>query len=347
MKTRPIINDFLRTPWVAATPVDDSTVRDLVPQQVQVAFEGGGPLSTRRLVPLTPAAHELLYGRDRDHASRVIRGMLATIDGREGVSNLRGMSLSTTPAGFATNMLMSNIESGWLSNTVRAGDRSGFERDFTKVAPDALEAKAQNTGWVDLGPRASSKVLDVIRYGAAAGRDAAEEAALTMAHELQHSITPPNPKGIDGRLAWLEEGAAETLAWWPGTASSIMGRMGVPVRDGHDPDPFTAAQGSTASDAYRRYHTGVLSLLGLAGIEMYDADGRANPAGRAIADRLLQADSIDRVPRDLARAIGRRHGLSSADEGALADLIVDSGGDRAAIAAISDLVTRRPSTSAT
>jgi hypothetical protein len=314
---RPILDRWRTTPWVAKTPVDDRTIGGILTDEVQVAFRGDGPMHEREIVPLTGAARELLYGHDRDAARKVFRGVLATLDGMEGAATLRGMSLASDQAAFATNLLMSNTEAGFVDDAVAANDPAKLERNMLRLLPSVQAAKAQNTGWMDLGPRVSAQLLDVIRRGPAAGRDAATEVALTTLHELQHSISPHDPRTIEDRHVWLEEGIAETLAWWPGQAAALRERIGVPIARGEVIDPWSVPPDSVASAEYRNRHRAVQQLLGLAGVDALHDDGTPDPHGHARAMQLLQGDAVDRVPRNLARAIIRTHHL---DEATLPDL---------------------------
>jgi hypothetical protein len=318
---RPILDRWRTTPWVAKTPVDDRTIGGILDEEVQVAFRGDGPMREREIVPITSAARELLYGHDREAAQRVFRGVLATLDGQEGAVTLRGMSLASDQASFATNLLMSNTEAGFVDDAVAASDPARLERNMLRLIPSVQAAKAQNTGWMDIGPRVSAQLLDVIRHGPEAGRDAANEVALTVLHELQHSVSPHDPNTIEDRHVWLEEGVAETLAWWPGQAAALRARMGVPAAAGEVIDPWSVPTDSVASSEYRDRHRAVQQLLGLAGVEAMRDDGTLDEGAHARAAQLLQGDTVDRVPRNLARAITREHRLDDTKVAELADRI--------------------------
>ncbi len=319
---RPILNRWATTPWVAATPVDDRTVGSILDEEVHVGFEGDGPMSQRELVPLSRGAHELLYGTHRDAARRVLRGTLSMLDGLEGANNLRGISLSSDQASFATNLLMSNVEAGFFPDSVATDDEAGFERSMVSLIPSVRVAKAQNTGWLDLGPRVSEKLRRVVEQGTDAPTEDATEVSLTLLHELQHSISPHDPNTIDDAGVWLEEGVAETMAWWPGKAETLRERMGVPLRHGETIDPWSVPTDSVASTEYRNRHRTIQSLLGLAGVEPRRDDGTIDDSAHATAMQLLQGDVVDRVPRNLARAIVRTHQLDDAIEPELRDRIV-------------------------
>ncbi len=335
---RPILERWRATPWVARTPVDDRSVGGILQDEVQIAFRGTGPMSSRELVPLTRGAHELLYGHDRANARTALRGVLATLDGYEGAANLRGMSLSSDQASFATNLLMSNVEAGFFPDSVATNDEAGFERSMVSLIPSVKVAKAQNTGWIDLGPRVSEKLRDVIARGPEAGSAPASEVALTFLHELQHSVSPHDPNTVQERHVWLEEGIAETLAWWPGQAAALRARMGVPARAGEAIDPWSVPPDSVASTEYRNNHRTVQHLVGLAGIEPIREDGTFDEAAFARAKQLLQGDVVDRVPRALARAITKHHDLDRTNVDTLAELIVDTAGDPSAVDALAAAV---------
>ncbi|MCB0877862.1 MAG: hypothetical protein KDC46_02630 [Thermoleophilia bacterium] len=328
---RPILNRWTHTPWVSKTPVDDRTVGGILDEEVQIGFEGDGPMSSRRLVPLSAGAHELLFGPHRDAARRLITGTLATLDGLEGAANLRGMSMSSDQASFATNLLMSNTEAGFYPDSVAASDPVQFERSMVSLIPSVRAAKAQNTGWLDLGPRVSAKLRGLVEHGAEAPREDATEVALTLLHELQHSITPHDPNTVRDSDVWLEEGVAETLAWWPGQAAALRERMGLPLRAGETIDPWSVPPDSVASTEYRNRHRSIQGLLGLAGVEPRTDDGTIDPGQHDRAMQLLQGDVIDRVPRNLSRAIVRHQHLDESLEPELRQRIVDVAGDPARV----------------
>ncbi|MEO6866653.1 MAG: hypothetical protein ABI200_01375 [Gaiellales bacterium] len=328
---RPILTTWRSTPWVAQVPVDDRTVKGILNEEVQIGLRGEGPMRERELVPLSAGARELLYGTHRAGAERLFRGVLSTLDGTEGVNNLRGFSLSTDQASFATNLLMSNVEAGFIEDAAARGDEAGFEASMKWIIPSAKVAKAQNTGWLDIGPRVSEKVRAVIEQGPQVRSDDATEVALTMLHELQHSVTPPDPNTIDDRHVWLEEGIAETLAWWPGQAAALRERIGAPGPAGEAIDPWSVPQDTVASQEYRNRHRTVQQLLGLAGVSPHNADGSINGSAHGRATQLLQVDEIERVPRNLARAITRQHSLEPSREPELREQILDVMGDPSAL----------------
>lgn len=328
---RPILERWSSTPWVAATPVDDRTIGGILREDVQIAFEGDGPMSTRELVPLSAGATALLNGPHRDGARRALRGMLATLDGHEGAANLRGISMSSDQASFATNLLMSNVESGFYPDSVTANDPARLEQSMVSLIPSVRAAKAQNTGWMDLGPRVSDQLRRVMQGPGRATSDEATEVALTLLHELQHSISPHDPNTIEDRHVWLEEGIAETLAWWPGRAAALRERMGVPLRAGESIDPWSVPPDSVASTEYRKRHQAVQAMLGVAGIVPRREDGSIDETAHARAQQLLQGDAVDRVPRNIARAIVREHGIDRQLEPTVRELVEVVDGDPDAV----------------
>ncbi|MCW2955329.1 MAG: hypothetical protein JWO69_198 [Thermoleophilia bacterium] len=341
---RPILDQWRSTPWVAKTPIDDTPtdpgtpIGELLQRQVHIGITGDGPMGQRHLQPLTPAATEWMHGPHRTSVDRVLRGMLSTLDGTEGVNNLRGISLSTDQGAFATNLLMSNMEAGFFPDSVTANDPAGFERSMVQLIPSVKVAKAQNTGWLDFGPRVSDKVYDMAASGPRAATADDKEVALTTLHEFGHNVTPPDPNTISDKHVWLEEGIAETLAWWPGRAGAMLERMGTPLRAGDIVDPYSVAADSTASLEYRNRHRAVLGLLGLAGVSPYAEDGTIDVEAGTRAQQLLQGDEIERVPRNLARAIVAHQGVDDALTGAVQGLVEDVAGDPEAVTALSDLL---------
>ncbi len=307
MQTRPVLSSFARTPWVAQEPLDHERVVDVMPRQVQVAFRANAS-GHAEPVPLTPAAHELLYGPNREAAMRFFSGVIDAASAAGGT--LRGMSLSDSDAGFATNAMASMIEAGYIPDSVRSGQRKQFLRDFQGVADATRGARAQNTGWMDLGPKVSQHALSLINHGSrGTSTDAQTELGLVVTHEIQHAVTPPGPDIRDTHV-WLEEGIAETLTWWPGAARDTMRRIGATRLD-HDPDPFTVTPEMLPSNEYRMHHRRVVQLLGMAGIVASADDGSPTPDGLQRARTLLQSSHVSGVPRDLARAIARHQQIDT------------------------------------
>lgn len=345
MVRRPAIEHFLTHAVIANEPVDDRPVADLLREQIHVGFDRRDD-GTVGLVPQTRAAVELLNGPDRTAARQVFTGIAHAADqARTGNAelNLRGVSLATSVNGFIVNTMMSVDENGDVPDVtgLRSGqappDPDAFRGVFQAVANETLRARAVNQGWMDLGPQASEALLNLVSHGDRAGRSTAAHAGSIVAHEIEHSVSP-NAPGVDSGLQWLEEGTAEALAHWPGRGAEVQQAMGIEVGDSATLDPFTSQHDGRASKQYDEYRKSVLSLLGLAGISMYDEHGNARPADAAAARTLLQGDAVTQVPRDIARAIARNHNMPPSSVAPLAALIRETDGDRTAIADIADLV---------
>jgi hypothetical protein len=336
MYTRPILNAFARTPWVAKEPIDRQSVAEIMPRQVQVAFRADAQGMTRP-VALTPAAHELLHGPHRAAARRFFAGVIDAAHAVGAGTALRGMSLSDSDAGFATNALASMMESGYLPNSIASHDRTRFLRDFHGVAAATRGARAQNTGWMDIGPNVSAHIVSLIRNGASrTSRDAITETGLVVTHELQHSVTPPGPKVAD-RHIWLEEGSAETLTWWPGATRATLRAIGAPQPD--DPSPLTVPGTMLPSPAYQAHHKRIMALLDMAGVRPFDDDGHPVAGSLDHARTLLQSSHVSGVPRDLARAIARHQGIDSRHVPEIAariELLGERGGDAKSVIALHD-----------
>lgn len=341
MPTRPILTRFATTPFIANEPLDAERVRDVLPRQVQVAFRPDAPRA-QQVVPLTPAATQLLNGPDRVAARRFFTGVIDAARGAGALTNLRGMSLADGDAGFATNALASNIEAGYLPNSVATGDRARFLHDFQGVADATRGARAQNTGWLDVGPKVSAGIREIITRGPRASTDTLDEVSLVLTHELQHAATPPGPD-IPQHLVWLEEGIAETLAWWPGAARGTLSKV-APAVPAHwnDPDPFTVNPNSLASPEYRRRNQIVEKLVSLAGVEPRTDDGAIAPGSADAARTLLQSSHVSGVPRDLARAIARTHRLDPNVVGPMSDAIAHLDESPDGVAAIERMIAEAP-----
>jgi hypothetical protein len=332
---RPILNTFRATPWIANEPVGDRTVAQRIPGLVQVAFRNAA--GEKALVPLTPAAHDLLHGPTRDAGRRFFAGIASLSDARAG-SKLLGVSLSLDANDFATNRMMSMVENEWLPTstfeTIRQGKRDQFMTDFQAVADSSSGARAQNVGFMDLGPELSKTAVDLIRGGAhSVGKDRLELLGQVIAHELEHSVTPPRP-GMTTKGGWLEEGSAELMSWWPGRVNEVLTAIGGARPGGHNPDPWSVPQRSLPSYDYWGYLRGTQRLISLAGVEIFDENGSVNPTARARAEHIFQAADSEQLPRNVARAIGRHNQLDTRAETALHDLLKNSTGAKAEIDAI-------------
>jgi hypothetical protein len=345
MPTRPIINTFLRTPWIADVSLGHGTVKDVLPRQVQIGFEGTGRMRDRKIVPYTPAAHELLYGHDGPKARHALRGMLGLLDGTEGANNLRGISLADSAEGYVANRMMSMTEAGFLpesnSASIAAGKQQPFFSAFQKVADTSDKVGATNFGVLDMGPDMSRTFRDLIHYGPEqVGNQAVQQFGRQVAHELTHNVTPAPAKFNDDRLDWMEEGAAEALSYMPGTATRTLRALGVPAKRRDELDPYTADNDRVASDTYRMYRRSIGSLLDLAGVRTFQDNGDVDSRGLQRAQQLLQGESMEQVPKNLARAIVKEHHLRPEDVEPLAQMIADTRGNSENVEALREAVTR-------
>ncbi len=336
---RPIIDRWKANAWVANTPIDDRRIGNILDEEVQIAIVPGvAPGQGHSLVPLNKAGRSLLYGEHRENARKVLSGLLGTIDAFNGAKNLRGISLSTDQAAFATNLLLSNTEAGIIPDAVSSGSPKKLEQAMLSLVPSVHQARAQNTGWIDLGPGLSSKLLRLIANGNRASRDDSVEVTQAVLHELEHSKTPPDPVNISDRFVWLEEGIAETLSWWPGRTEKVLKSIGAPLHESDVVDRWSVPREAQASADYRDRHEVVTRLLSLAGVNPFNEDGSPDPNSFIRANQLLQSDEVERVPRALARAIARTNQLDHSLVAPLAALIPDINGKKDAMAAFEELV---------
>lgn len=137
------------------------------------------------------------------------------------------------------------------------------------------------------------------------------------AHELEHAITPLNPRYLalaPEHTRVIDESLAEVLAAPAGPAAMRAAGARAPAmidesggRPAVDWAPFTSVPHARARQEVRRYETGpklIRDLLHRAGIDL------RTTSGRATARNLLQAADASEVPLRIARAITRHRGLS-------------------------------------
>jgi hypothetical protein len=177
--------------------------------------------------------------------------------------------------------------------------------------------------------------------GRQAGTSMVEGVSAVIGHELEHSQTPISPNA-DERFVWLEEGIAETLAWWPGTIHQIADSLGAPLDPNRMPSAYVGEDDVVNNIEYRRRQEAVTGLLSLAGVTPNYANAGGDHTANDAARALLQADNVERVPRALARAIAREKFVPSEDIEALSELIVEVDGKPDRVRELGELVSGPP-----
>lgn len=344
---RPSTEAWMSTPWIAGVPIGGRRLGDVLAEQLQFEFVGDGAFSTRAIRPLTPGAAQALEGARGRKLSEVLRGVLATMDGTEGASNLYGISLATDEDGYALNRLMTGTQSGSLF--VYELPRLRVDADTSSEGRDAFaevvrtwheERSGTSSGetgqFVDLGPRISGALLTEID-AEVAGRapDAARRTDIAdiLDHELQHTVTPTvvnsgainDPDDWWSRTGWLDEGIGEVLTLWPGRSESFLGQIGLPV---------DRALTTKPSPPYQQATAGVRRLLALHGINTND------PAARQSAFELLQGTNGDQLVRALSRSLAERNGLPYRSMLDIERALLATGPDPATFERIDSIIAR-------
>lgn len=311
---REILQTVATHPLLAGATMRGTRLADLVSQQVQIEFvptTPDQPYAERSLVPLTPAAHELLA---KPRAESIIRGVLAEVDGRAGPTQLRGISFSPSADHFRAAMLVSNLE---LGLNPMPTDEAGVRALVDEYSDPHLQAKGQGLGrWTDLGPGPAGELREIADEAVPVGerqdrrlRDVVRSAL----HEGFHAENPPDwakHAQFADSVNWLEEAVADTLAWWPGVVDRVATRAGLPLT-------------TTESPVVRRlqtYHEGDVlleRLLAWSGVDPTD------PASFERARTLLKSQPVTGTPAALGAALAASSGGSGDDARRMAALIAD------------------------
>ncbi len=308
----------MNLPCVRDASLARSTVGEIASAQARVAYRRSG--TETDLVPMTPAAKQLLGGTDAARAVRLLRGIDSAAQATGAV--LEGVTLTTTRNGLIASTVLDAAEHELVA-PARAARRSirnnpSADEDWAQSTVEDVrsmsDALAFNTGgWITLAPGISRTLLRPDAAASAPGQSV-RDAVRTVSHEIEHSVTPSA-----ALLRW-EEAIAETLAAWPGRDRSTARELGVTIK----------ANDRSASGYDDDVHE-LRRLLVLAGINPRIASHE--PEARA----LLQDQPVEEVPARMAQAIASRLGATSLQQQITSELI-DNFGDRTLVDRLRKLV---------
>lgn len=329
---------------VLATRVGRGTVASELDRALRVGFVGDGPVSSRRIVPETTAAAQLLASPGGAAFERGIRSFVGVADAYKGRENIRTVTLypdeHSVKAGDVVDLLSAMHADGVDTSPVSAHARE-FVLDQAKDVPSHVRFSAARNldGHIAVMPDVAREYLTTlglyrlqpgdgaVRAPVALRDDLARESWRTMVHETHHSVTPqPNSPLEHESTSVMEEAVPSVLERTQ--ASAIAKRAGAdmslaqrPARDTKDEavdwpawnrKHLPAPPSDLADKAEGRYVDGpalVREALRLAGLD------RRTREGRATAEELMQGAPAEDVPDRLAAAIVSRHGLDGSAGG--------------------------------
>jgi hypothetical protein len=314
-------SQLLVDPWIDRIPVGGTSTfgREIV-RQVRIDIDGHGALADREVHLQTPPSVALFGSRGGDRMRTFLHGSLDVLDAREGY--IRGMSLTTSKAGYEAAALSGIIEKNVLDGEFTAADRAFVSRMLSRYARETsrhtLAWYDPRTTWVTVGPDVSRIVeVQALQPGRVSPVQGIE-AALVLRHEFEHAVTPASDDDYE-RLKWLEEGLADTLARWPGVAASTARSMGLPY-----PRRYLDRAYDSRWSVYPAWVATVRLLLQAAAIDT------TSPSALGAATRVLQGDDLGAVPARIAARIASKQGLSRRRQLQLQRGIERLGGNRRA-----------------
>lgn len=305
-------------PWFMDLHVDGRTVREIVEATPRFRFEGDGKLSTRRIVPETTAAVDLLNGASGAKVERALRGLLATFDAQSGVANLESIGFSTDGASAAINHLLGGMS--WpdaeitppIDPAAKSRERRQVKASIEHQARELDEAHADGASWgvsyrsINVSPATTNALFDALA-GADVPPEVVDEQTHVLVHELAHRLTEPplgdpafkasDEPSADQLQAWsrmqlLSEGSADLITHMPGVKNDAQLRMGLPVAP---EQPFQSG--------YAMFVDALTAILHQAGLEP------SAPEHRQEVIELLERTDMEQVPDAIATMVVQRQGI--------------------------------------
>lgn len=279
---------------VATQPIGNTTIADVASRQLRVAIQRRG--DETRLIPQTAAAERWIGGTDAAHAHQLLQGIDALARARGAA--IHGVTFTTSQRGFAASTVLDETEHELLPAARRAHLSPNSERlaseDFAESSLESMKFDAHalainSGGWLTFAPGMSRRLVHPER--AASGLSGIKDALRTVAHEIEHSVTPSS-KSTPQQDHW-EEAIAETLAAWPGNDAATSRHLGIGYR-----------RTDISNSGYDGDVRGLRQLLRLAGVDT------SRSAGLADARLLLQAPALSRAPGNVLDAILTHQGIT-------------------------------------
>lgn len=232
----PIHERVRATPWLAGTDVGGQTLGEVLDEQLRFSVAGSGKHSERALVPQNEAARRALDSRRLEQR---LRGLIGVVDPVSAITEIRSISLSTSPAGAAVNALLSDIGRGRApmpkpdsSPAERRAVLDTLDQWTSFFGGDPSSLASYGPADVVVGP-ALTHVLTAQRSDGETARDAVQ----VFVHEMQHRVSPvpddvpDDPKAMSLR-SYLEEGTADALATMRGVTPDAARRAGIRLAQG-------------------------------------------------------------------------------------------------------------------
>lgn len=285
------VTEHVRTvPWFMKSGVGGENVATVLERQLRFAIRGDGPLSTREIVPETQGARDALAGALGERLKTGLRSVLGTFDAQTGVTELKGIALSDTAAGFALNAALGEMELPGYGAELpqRAWSRAqrdalgGRLKEVHEMFRHATDA-GYSPPYLTVSPDTTATFFYALDKGRKAHAnepgeaDAIDAAAHVLVHELAHRLSPPPLKDPPptatakqqqryerdmSLLQLLSEGSADIATGVPGTKREVARQWGYPD---HVEQLFP--------DGYEPFVGALTTLLRQAGVEPTNAAG--------------------------------------------------------------------------
>lgn len=252
-----------------------------------------------------------------DRVGATMQGLSSLVNARAGVANITGVSFALEPESYAGARTLSHF--------------SGASSEFEYRSPDDIRARSaevanallqdgQNrpaawspTGQLDVGPEITSILVSAWEKKPVAARDAAL-AALKLNVEMERATTPNRSE----QLAWLDEGAVQTLAGNPGNIANTVKALALGVDDAAVAEAAAGIRKEIAAGSAEAKATA--KLLTMAGL---DPD---KPTDSEAVIGMLQLRPTEEVPLAIAAGIVAANKLPSEKASWVATRIVETGG---------------------
>ena len=265
---------------------------DVLGEQVRFRMVRSGATSIVDVRPDSAAAERLW---EQPSTRTLVQGVLDLANDVSGsaATPLRGFTFSTSEAGYVANRAVHHFRDP------TSPSKTAYEAGIEAARRHTTDTAAVRKGaWLHLDPQRSAGLLHVLEHPDTriddmppALQDSLGRGVKTLLHELNH-VGSPRPKEAT-TLDWLSEGAAETLARWPGRVEHAGKQLGIEVPKN------VGAWFDREGKPYQEEVDSVRALLALSGID--PTSRRAFGA----AENLLNGTPEHELPAAFAERIAR------------------------------------------
>lgn len=310
---------LLGDPWLRQVKVGNSTFGREIPRIVRIDVDGIGPLKDRDITLQTPPTVQLFSGPREQRMKRFMHGALSLLDEHGG--HVRGFAIASSRATFEAAAISPIIERNYIDGELSAAERRLLSRLLSgygqHAARHTLAWYDVRSSWITIGATLGRTIRTFAEDPSKVTPAEGIFTAYVLRHEFEHAVTTPDFEQNE-HVSWVEEGAADALAKWPGAAAQTAKALGLPY-----PEKYERVGYSTRRGGYPEWSDTIVLLLRAAGLD------HASPEALSEASELLQSSEPRHVPGVLADAIALEQGLSPARRARLRREITRLGGSEA------------------